>query len=446
MTDRDPPPALWIAEAVERASRKDFARWEQMVHASGCCAQPVRLSGRVWTVDPATGETTVAYSTAGEADRVLLKACGTRRATRCPACASTYRADAKMLLRAGLALPDLDDTDGTGDQPVVFVTLTAPSFGPVHRAHTPPGPCRTDPGKPACRHGVPRACGEVHHPGDRRTGAAVCDDCYDWVGAVLFNARVGELWRRTIMAVARHLAGGAGIRVRQFKEFHRLEFAKVVEVQARGIVHIHALARLDRHADTDLGIDGATLAEAFATTAARTTAPNPYRPGEPIRWGAQIDVDVIPARRRRAAAAYLAKYATKSVDNDGLLDRRLRSGNLDHLPLLPEQLARMATTAWDLGGQPELRKLNLRSWAHSLGYRGHWLTKSRGWSTTFGELRAARHRWRLAQLGVTPDQIAKRWGEWDLQGVGHTNAGDAWLAASANTARRRNRRAAWEET
>jgi hypothetical protein len=444
----DQPPAVWVAEAVRRASRKDFARWEAMVHASGCCAQPVRLSGRVWAVDPTTGDTTLAYSTAGEADRVLLKACGTRRARRCPACASTYRADAKTLLRAGLAFPDPDGTDdGTdrsGDRPVVFVTLTAPSFGPVHRARNPPGACRTSPGRGACRHGVALACAEVHQPGDGRHGQAVCDACYDWAGAVVFNARAGELWRRTTIAVTRRLAGVAGVPVRRFKQSHRLEFAKVVEFQARGVVHVHALARLDRH-DSDLGVDGDMLAEAFAAAAARTAAPNPLRPARPLRWGPQVDVEVIPARRRRAAAAYLAKYATKSVDDDGLLDRRLRSGDLEGLGL-PGQLAHMAATAWDLGGQAGLAGLNLRAWAHSLGYRGHWLTKSRGWSTTFGELRAARQRWRLAQAGITPAEIANRWGEWDYHGVGHTNAGDAWLAASANAARRLNRRAAWEET
>jgi replication initiator protein RepSA len=36
-------------------------------------------------------------------DGTVYKACGTRRAALCPACAQTYRTDASMLLRAGLA-------------------------------------------------------------------------------------------------------------------------------------------------------------------------------------------------------------------------------------------------------------------------------------------------------------------------------------------------------
>ena len=443
-----------ISEAVQRAARADFARWEAMVRAAGCCVQPVRLSGRVWETDPSSGEMILAYTTGGEADRVLLKACGTRRATRCPACASTYRADAKALLRAGLTSPadtpgDISDSgedqSGAG---VVFVTLTAPSFGLMHRACTPSGPCHPgSAGRRACRHGVSLRCGEVHGPDDRLSGMAVCADCYDWEAAVMFNARAGELWRRTTIAVARQLAGTAGIPVARFRERYRVEFAKVVEFQARGVVHIHALGRLD-HTDNAQPVEGAILGEAFAAAAARVAAPNPLRPDRPVRWGRQVDVAVIPARRRRAAAAYLAKYATKSVDTGGLLDRRLRAGDLGRLDGqgLPPQLARMAATAWDLGGRPGLDGLNLRLWAHTLGYRGHWLTKSRGWSTTFAELRARRQRWRLDQLGVTPTQTARRRGDWEYHGVGHTTAGDAWLAASANAARRQNRRAAWEDT
>jgi hypothetical protein len=454
--------ARWVTDAVRRVSRPDYPRWDAMIHAAGCCAQPVRLSGRVWTADP-DGDMTVVYTTAGEADRVLLKACGNRRATRCPACAATYRADAKALLRAGLAIPDTDTEttgddglrdgeSGEGESPVVFVTLTAPSFGPVHRAHHPPGPCHVGRSghRVACGHGEPLSCGSLHEPGVAPCGTALCAGCYDWEEAVMFNARAGELWRRTTIAVARHLAAAAGVPARRFAETHRLEFAKVIEFQARGVVHVHALARLDQHtrpspaaAVSNVVVDGAGLCAAFVSAAAQTIAPNPLHPDRPVRWGTQIDVQPIPVARRRAAAAYLAKYATKSVDGAGALDRRLRHGNLDHLDL-PDQLRVMVATAWDLGGRPERPDLNLRSWAHSLGYRGHWLTKSRQWSTTFGRLRAARQAWRLAQLDISPDEQARRWGEWDYQGIGHTTPGDAWLAASANTARRQNRRAAWE--
>ncbi len=436
-----------VAQAVERVSRVDYARWEAMVHASGCCAQPVRLAGRVRRADPDSGELQLVYSTAGEADRVLLKACQTRRATRCPACAAIYRGDAKALLRAGLEpQPGTPNDEGDAGVPTVFVTLTAPSYGAVHRVFEPPAACRAAPKAGSCDHGQPRACDLVHGRDDPILGSALCADCYDWEGAVMFNAHLGRLWQRTTIAVIRHLASAAGVPVRNMSRSWRLSFAKVVEFQTRGVVHVHALARLDHLDDSPAGLDGSDLAAAFAAAAAKVAVPNPLDPVRLIRWGSQTDIQPIPAERRLIAAAYLAKYATKSVDTAGVLDHRLRGvHHLDRLDL-SGQLRRMVTTAWRLGGRPELKGLNLAAWAHCAGYRGHWLTKSRYWSTTFGELRARRQAWRLERIGVTPDDVKNRIGEWEYKGVGHLNAGDAWLAASAASARHLNRRTVWEET
>lgn len=439
MTERLDPV---LAQALRRASRADFERWIDLVHASGCCAQPVRLSGRVRRADPATGELTVVYSTASEPDRVLLKACGTRRATRCPACAATYRGDAKALLRAGLAI-DTDVEDGTdGKQPLVFVTLTAPSFGAVHR-HNRGGACHPGPARRHCRHGQPVTCPVDHDVADPQVGQAVCGECYDYSAAVIFNARAGELWRRTLISVGRRLASIAGVSRAVFARQWRVSFAKVVEFQARGVVHIHALARLDHLAGPDV-LDGAELAQAFMLAAAQTTCPNPLDGQPSLRWGRQVDVRNIAPQARRAAAAYLAKYATKSVDAEGLLDRKLTGADLSALGL-SDHLRRMTETAWALGGRPDLAELNLRTWAHSLGWRGHWLTKSRHWSTTFGQLRAARQQFRMAQLGITAAEAERRWGEWELVGVGHLSAGDALLAAGANAEIKAARRAAWED-
>ena len=62
---------------------------------------------------------------------MLLKACGTRRESRCPSYAAVYRADAYQLLAAGLrggkGVPE-----SVAGHPRLFVTFTAPSFGPVH--------------------------------------------------------------------------------------------------------------------------------------------------------------------------------------------------------------------------------------------------------------------------------------------------------------------------
>jgi hypothetical protein len=111
---------------------------------------------------------------------------------------------------------------------------------------------------------------------------------------------------------------------------------------------------------------------------------------------------------------------------------------------------------WELGGHPDLRHLRLRQWAHQLGYRGHWQTKSRRYSTTFGALRRARaehaHAARLAGAAeldawrrpLDPGVVLVV-ADWRYAGSGHRTIADAWLAASAAARAREQRRIAREE-
>jgi Replication initiator protein, pSAM2 len=118
---------------LRRASdRSSYERFVAQGESCGWCSRPVRLAGHVVVVDAETGEREVVYSSMREPEGVLLKACGTRRATLCGSCAEVYRGDARQLVRAGL-------NGGKGVpveislRPAVFATLTAPSFGAVHR-------------------------------------------------------------------------------------------------------------------------------------------------------------------------------------------------------------------------------------------------------------------------------------------------------------------------
>ena len=129
------------------------------------------------------------------------------------------------------------------------------------------------------------------------------------------------------------------------------------------------------------------------STDAGPLPPDPRHDGE-VRLDEQIDVRrvALDSTMPGAVAAYIAKYATKSTDAFGRLDHRLHESDLVALDLRPH-VERLVTTAWDLGGRPELDHLKLRHWAHTLGFRGNWLTKSRHYSTTFGALRSARSEW-----------------------------------------------------
>jgi hypothetical protein len=177
--------------------------------------------------------------------------------------------------------------------------------------------------------------------------------------------------------------------------------------------------------------------------------------GSRVQWGRELDVTIVTDEQlgRRRAAAYLAKYATKSPEEQGLLDHRLRAGIPDSLEL-PAHLRNLVETAWHLGGEPELRELRMRAWAHTAGYRGHFLTKSRQFSTTFAALREIRRQWRLEQNAQGGEQIAECIerqdlegvvSEWRFLGVGYTTAGDSWLAESIADEERLSKRMAYEE-
>ena len=130
--------------------------------------------------------------------------------------------------------------------------------------------------------------------------------------------------------------------------------------------------------------------------------------------------------------------------------------DLEHLDGLPAHVAELVWAAWELGGRPELDRLRLRAWAHMLGFRGHWSTKSRRYSTTFTVLRRARVAFakrRRAKDGVPLDA----WGRpedddqvivvasWAYVGTGYDTEGERWLALSAAARAREQRRVAWEE-
>jgi hypothetical protein len=379
------------------------------------------LRGRVDHIDGATGELLHRYTTVHEPGGVLPIACKTRRASQCPPCAEVYRDDTYQLIRAGLSggkgIPGAVAT-----HPCVFTTLTAPSFGPVHthrETNGRPLPCRPRRRGGTCTHGNRTSCPQIHARDDSRLGEPFCHECYDYTGAVLFNASAPELWRRFTISLRRALAREAGLTGKAFAAQARVSYAKVAEYQRRGVVHFHAVIRLD-------GSTGPTTPPpAWATPGLLTAAidqaarnvrlDTPVAPGLPARtlaWGRELDTRQITTSgdlTDSKVAAYVAKYATKAAECTGTLDRRITPA--DQLGLLPirEHARRHITECVKLSKQPGLEELRLAAWAHMLGFSGHFSTKSRTYSTTLGALRADRaayQRERAIAAGLLPDAIS----------------------------------------
>ena len=331
-------------EALSALLRLD--EYQANVRKFGPCAHPLHR---------------VARSAPGAEDWVVLR-CRNRRAVACPSCSALYRLDARHLLSAGLA-------------------------------------------------------------GGKDTPAPVAS-----------RPHAGPLWAAFTTATRRTLANTAGISRTEAGRQVRVVFAKVAEFQTRGVVHLHAVVRLD-------AVEASTLPAWATTTALRRSVRRAARtarvitPGSPLmrerrlRWGRQCDVRPITAGSGQASVAvvaqYIAKYATKAAENAGLdlgpiwcrtcdatgattlgpgLVRLCRDchgtgrrADID-LDRLTEH-ARLVQTCWRLGAQGEYTHLRLRRHAHQAGYRGHFLTKSHTWSTTFAALRAERYAFVQAQRG-----------------------------------------------
>jgi hypothetical protein len=362
----------------------------------------------------------LAYSTAAEPDGALLVRCGNRREACCPSCAYEYRGDMWQLIYAGLAGGRKGVPEGVRLHPQAFVTLTAPSFGPVHT--------QADGGR-AC------GCGVRHDQDDPDLGAPLDPAAYDPEGAVLWNWNAPELWRRFVIALRRAVAHRLGLTEAQAEDEVRVSYAKVAEFQARGLVHFHAVVRLDGdepQAAPERTVSTSLLCEAIAEAAQRARCEALDADGAPVtvRFGRQLHVRPLAASEGgepvapEAVAAYIAKYSAKG-SHEGITGRRVDPAKLRERGV-PEHLVEMAAACLRLGRRPELE--GLARWAHALGFRGHFVTKSRWYSTTLAELRQARADYRRLQAGED-DDTAPVLAEWRFAGAGYLSPGDALLAA-----------------
>jgi hypothetical protein len=483
---------------LELAARDDFHRWEAQLVATGHCASPVRLQGRIDAIDRATGQARVMYDTDTEPGGVLRIPCGNRRGQVCPACSAVYKNDARQIIRSGL-------TGGKGipgsvaAHPCVFATLTAPGFGPVHTTRTDRRrrklPCRPrrDASQRRCPHGRDISCSRVHHDDDPRLGQPMCPDCYDYTGHVLFDACGPDLWRRFVIYLPRQLARLVGVTQKALRDQVRVRFVKVAEYQARGVVHYHAVIRLDApgqdYQPPTARYTAALLADAIRAaaavvsidTAAHLTRLNLKAAGTDdtaavpvigpdltriLRFGTQVDVRTVRVGiglpgtgsdlAAQAVANYIAKYATKTISAPGLPVRPVNGPGAIAALRCASHYKRLISVCWELGKHPATAQLGLNRWTHMFGYRGQFLTKSQRYSTTFTRLRRDRITYRRAQRH--PDGEKDPWGRdldertvlvlsvWSYAGAGHANTAERQLALAAAARAREHERIAREET
>ncbi len=236
---------------AERTSEDNAARASVLERG---CSSPIKATSGIWV------------------------RCGSRIKSRCPSCAELYRNDWAAIARSGVFDGPVEDFR------FYLLTLTAPTFGRVHRVPR-------DGGKPPARCG----CGAVHTARDAGLRGVPLDPVsYDYAGQVAWNRDSGVLWDRTRRALR--------------DRWESVEFFIVREWQDRGVLHVHAIIRIARmEAPT-----AATLRDrARAATAVSKID------GNVIEWGTQAQCDAFRADGDGAKTIwYLSKalnYVLKDV-------------------------------------------------------------------------------------------------------------------------------------
>ena len=175
----------------------------------------------------------------------------------------------------------------------------------------------------------------VHDHDEVLVGQPLCRECYDYLGHLVWQWYAPELWRRFTIALGRALARHLGVSETACRRLVRVQFAKVAEFQRRGVVHFHALIRLDGHpTDTDpfpapgRTVTAAALVELVLQAAGEVSCEaspvDSHDVGRVLRFGRQVDARAVHGDADREAAtgvelhpetvaAYVAKYATKAA-------------------------------------------------------------------------------------------------------------------------------------
>lgn len=203
--------------------------------------------------------------------------CQSRVRSSCPSCAELYRGDWAAIARSGVF-----DGDAARFR-FYLLTLTAPSFGSVHRV----------PRSESSR--VKRCgCGVTHDLRDAGLrGVPLNPATYDYAGQVAWNRDAGVLWDRT--------------RRRVRDRWDSVEFFLVREWQDRGVLHLHVLVRIDR-VESPVAVelrDAARSAEAASKV-----------DGGLVVWGAQADAQVFRADGEGAKTIWYLSKALNYVMKD----------------------------------------------------------------------------------------------------------------------------------
>lgn len=244
--------------------------------------------------------------------------CWSRDYDTCPSCAAMNAMYTKKLISSGFGVPDSQ---------FYLLTLTAPSFGKIHKVpHSPSDAV------------VSCECGVVHPFGSPLGGVPVDVSSYRALDAVRWNAASSELFRRSMMYVGAALPGASWCAVREY--------------QRRGSIHLHIIVRVPASLpSTDVVI---------ALNKVRS-----YKAGG-VGWGRSADVSLLSGDGSASAVRYLAKVAGYAAKTLGKGQKMLSTEQRSFYGVLDAAAVRAGMGAKAVRG---------------FGYGGHLFSKAKDWSS-----------------------------------------------------------------
>lgn len=264
--------------------------------------------------------------------------CQSKKASECVACSVMQATDQKRLIGSGC---NVSERDGISAETLAgyrfyFVTLTAPSFGGIHRVPKSKGSEVT-----AC------SCGTVHLHGSELRGTPTKPRFYRYKDQTRWNQATSELFRRTMTYTEDLLPD--------------LEWSFAREWQVRGALHFHGIIRVPVAYDEGKTWQALQLMKTYSY-------------GD-FAWGKEFDVKSIKGDSASGSVRYMAKvvaYTAKQQGDEGLISPARRG----HFDRLDKHAARLICGSRGCKGDGTCKGLAHRSF----GYAGQMITRSKGWS------------------------------------------------------------------
>lgn len=292
---------------------------------------------------------------------------------KCHGCSTIHRRHTKIIIWSGINKNrelSTQNVEIDGNHSFYFVTLTAPSFGSVHKLdkHS------SNPTK--C------ACGITHDAKDPYVSTPIDTSRYRYREQVLWNVWSNDLYKRTQEKLRKVLPGA--------------EMCSIREPQKRGVVHYHVLVRVP-----------ATVPQKEAIKALKGMRKHSItRMGNKYEWGRQVDVKRVKTDGDdlQKTVSYISKlvgYTTKSL---GITENVFSKPAMKFAKKLREVGATVKCHRRDCEGS------ECTSEAHTeLGFHGQEFTQTDGWSFfgyTYKSLREEMKAYAEAQAAGSDDPDA----------------------------------------